>query len=482
VADGERRLEHLAVRGTAVLVTRTVGLQVVTAAATIALARLLTPDDYGVFAIAISAQYLGRNLVDVGLPAAFVRRDEPPTVAEERALTGFMIAVGVSLSAASLVFAYSVIPAAGLSGAFAQVTAIAFLSLPVLAFRSVPALLLERRLLFGRLAAVEVVETLSFYAFALPAALTGLGAYSLAGAVPVSAIAGTACAMFLQRWSVGINLRFRLLRPSLGFGAQASALWQLHMLRELGFVVIPVASGGRAVAGYYGLSLRFFSLATAVLYAVQRVAFAALARGDAGPERVRQAGRAVGVTSVAIGLPFAITVGAAGPFVHVFLGQKWEPAINVVIASSLGVFVMTSAGGILQSLALAEGRPHLPIAAALLQTAVTLVCVPFLFAVMGVWGVGVATSLGFVVFVAVLVTRGSPGSHRRAAPMLRALVVAATAAALGIAAGTSDSLRGLCLAVIVAGTAWLLFSLLFTRAELLQLVSLIRRHALPQRR
>src|SRR4051794_35546051 len=132
-------VERSAVRSTTLLVARTVVLQLFTAGATIALARLLVPSDFGAFAVAQSAQSLGRTLVELGLPAALVRRDAPPSLAEQRSMTGLMTAGAWVVAALALALAFVVLPAAGADSRIAPLTAVAPLSPPFYAVPAVPA-------------------------------------------------------------------------------------------------------------------------------------------------------------------------------------------------------------------------------------------------------------------------------------------------------------------------------------------------------
>ena len=471
-------VERSAVRSTTLLVARTVILQLFTAGATIALARLLVPSDFGAFAVAQSAQYLGRNLIELGLPAALVRRTEPPTLAEQRSMTGLMTAAAWAAAGLALAVAFVILPAVGGESRIVSLTAIALLSLPFYAVRAVPALLLERRLSYGRLVAVEVAETVAFYGFAVPAAIAGLGALSLVAAAPVSAVVGAVAAMLVQPWSFGLAFDYRLLRPLARFGLQVTAIWPLNLVRELAFASSLVAIGGRPLAGYYSMSLRIFSIPAAILSAVQRVAFVALARGSS-EGRARRAAEAAGVTSVAVGLVLALAVGALHPAIGVLFGEKWQPTANVVFAASAGVFLLSGVGAILQSLALAAGDARLPAVAALVHAAVALAAVWPLASAFGTWGAGAAFSVGAVSFVGLLLARGARESRACVSPALRALAVAAAAAAVGNAVTQSPTIGALVAAVAASAAAWVVLALLLTLRELRLLARLLRRHLGP---
>ena len=396
-------------------------------------------------------------------------------------MTGVMTGVAWAVAALALALAFVVLPGAGADSRIAPLTAVALLSLPFYAIRAVPALLLERRLSYGRLVAIEVSETVAFYGFAVPAAVAGLGALSLVAAAPVSAAVGAVAATIVQPWRFGLAFDYRLLRPLARFGLQVTAIWPLNLLRELAFATSLVAIGGRSLAGYYSMSLRIFSIPTAILIAVQRVAFVALARGSVDG-RARRAAEAAGVTSVAVGLVLALAVGALQPAIGVLFGENWLPTANVVVAASVGVFLMAGVGGILQSLALAAGDARLPAVAAFVHAVVALAVLWPLASAFGTWGAGAAFSVGAASFVGLLLARGASESRACVSPALRALVVAAGAAAAGTAASRSPTIAGLFASVAASAGVWVVLAFLVTRREVGLLMRLLRRHLGPVRR
>ena len=226
-------LPRLAVRGVAVLIVRTLGLQLVTVAGTVFLARTLTPSDYGVFALALAVQQMGRTFVEEGLTAALVRRDRPPNEHEQQAAFTFTLAVSGSVALLALVIAFVVAPALGIDSTLPGVAAVAFLALPLFATRLIPSLLLVRRVAYGRVSIIEGLETVTFYGFALPAAAAGFGAYSLAGALPVSAAVGAVTANLIQPWKFRLRVDLGVLRPLLRFGAWAAGTNPVGLAREV---------------------------------------------------------------------------------------------------------------------------------------------------------------------------------------------------------------------------------------------------------
>ena len=190
-------LGQSAARGVSLLVGRTLGFQLLTAGVTVVLARLLSPADYGLFAIALSVQLVGQNIAELGLPAALVRMQETPSAELQRATIGFLLAVTSTIVLMALLLTFTILPALDASSRVLQVIATTLVALPIYAARAVPMAMFDRELRFGRVAAVEAADTVGFNLFALGAALAGLGVFSLAGAVPIGAVLGAGVAWAL---------------------------------------------------------------------------------------------------------------------------------------------------------------------------------------------------------------------------------------------------------------------------------------------
>ena len=468
----EQALGTVAARGVGLLVGRTISLQLLTAGVTVALAHILDPEDYGIFAIAQAAQLVGLRFSEMGMAAALLRRREEPTVDEQKALLTVYLSLGISLCTVAFLIAFAILPWTGLEEEGAQVVAVCLLAIPIYACRSVPIMLIERQLGYGRIALVETGETLAFNAFALIAALAGLGAFSLAGAIPAAALVGVAIAWRIQPFARGLTRHLSPVRPLIRFGLGLTALQTVNLSGALAFVSALTAVGGASLAGFYALAQRLFAFPIALTAALQRVSFPALSRG-AETERARRAGRAAVVCSVVVGLPLALLVGAADPLIEVLFGDEWLPVADLVVLGSVGMMLLAAAGVPMTSLSLAEGRPALPVVAAALQY-VVLVGGAFAVANLASSEVGALMAIGAAAGVAVLAAGTEPLVRRALLTVLMALGLSATAAAAGQALGAGDDWAGLLASAAITGLVWLGLTALLMREPALDVWGLLR--------
>jgi O-antigen/teichoic acid export membrane protein len=306
-------------------------------------------------------------------------------------------------------------------------------------------------------------------------AFAGLGAFSLAAAVPVGALAAALTAYSLQPWHFGVNLRREVIRPLIRFGAQTSLIGPAHFAREFGIVGLLTAVGGQSLAGFYAMAQRLFIIPTLITSTVWKVSVAALSR-TAHDERDRLSAGGIAITTVAAGLPLALITGAAEPLISLLFGDRWLSSADVVAAGAPGL-LLSSAAALLTGAALADGNARAPLLAAVAGGAVAVGLTAPLADALGAEGGGIASSAGFAV-AALLLTVRAPAPQRTAmGSALKALAAMAIGALAGRAAVGGTGLEDLALALACSGGAWLAVTAILSRNELIELVRQLRRHA-----
>lgn len=461
------------------LVGRTLGFQLLTAGVTVVLARLLTPADYGLFAIALSVQLVGQNIAELGLPAALVRMPEPPSRELQAATIGFLLVVTWAAVAAVFATTFLILPAFGVSSAALRVVAITLVALPIYAARAVPLAMLDRKMSFGRVAAVEAADTVGFNLFALAAAVAGLGVFSLAGAVPVGAMLGAGIAWLTPGAARFPRFELSRVKPLIGFGSRVSVLGMLYLGRDLGYVTIIGAIGGAPMAGFYGMAKRLFSFPTALAAAVARVMLPALSQS--GEERPMRAARMLGQVALVCGLPLALIAGAIQPLINVVLGPEWLPTTDIVLYGSLAMMLGASLASTINSYCLAEGKPNGPILAIAVELVVGFLLVAALVGSLDEAGIGIAMSVAALVSSVILLATAHPLVRAGAGDVARLTAITFLAAAAGQLLSVPYDGAGLLTALCASAVAWLALAAVFLRSEMGQAVGMIRslmpRHA-----
>ncbi len=471
-----------AVRGSALFLTRSVALQLVGLGATIGIARLVTPSEFGAFAIALAVLQAGLFVTNLGFPAAMIRKEEHPTLSEQRAMVGLTLAIGLALAVIAAAVAFVALPALGSESEVAELIAIAAIALPLFAARLNSMVIMNRELRFDRVVIVQAATQLAFYGFALGGAAVGAGAFGLATAVPLSAVISLALASALQPWQWGVTMDIRAIRGLAGFGVQVSVYRLAAALYELGVVTIFAVAGSQALAGFYGLSRRMLAPAYAVVQTLQGVGFPALSRADRA-ERGLRAAQAIRVAVVGVGFALAGLIGSAEPLISILFGERWLPAAEIATLTAAGLLLFASIGTPLSALALANGDARTPLLATLAQAALTFsLAVVLIGSSSDLVAAGVAVGVGLASFALLLFAATAPPQVRALRGLvLRALIIAALAAGAARLLQSGTEVVDLLITLGASGVVWFALTALLMRPELILLIEVVRRHVLPRR-
>jgi O-antigen/teichoic acid export membrane protein len=298
------------------------------------LARLLSPEEFGVLAFGLTLILFGQFFADAGIAAGLIRRNQPPTLHELHAILGFQLLVSSVLMLAIAVVA---VP----SGRSGQVATVMAASVVVSAWRAPATLLLERRLDYRALAAVEVLEGVIFVATSLIAVALGAGVWGVAGAHVVRAAAGSALMMrkspvmvLRPTWAIGV------VRELLGYGLAVSARDFVVLVRLQVINLVTAAVAGLPVLGLYSLADRIMLVPWVVFGSILRVTFPAMARlVSAGEDTRSDLVRGLGLLTVSAGSLLALIAGTAPVLIPSFFGERWTPASDALPLIALGLLI-----------------------------------------------------------------------------------------------------------------------------------------------
>src|SRR5437868_3575989 len=142
------------------------------------LARLLTPTQFGFYAIVLYLQLFLTAFGDAGLAASLVRQHEEPETIDYRAIFTMQQILVLLTSALLWLAAPSIGSWYHLRPQDAWLFRLVSLSFFVTSFMVIPQVRLERHLAFQKLAGIESAQAVIFNAFAVYLAWRGLGAYA----------------------------------------------------------------------------------------------------------------------------------------------------------------------------------------------------------------------------------------------------------------------------------------------------------------
>jgi O-antigen/teichoic acid export membrane protein len=416
------------------LLGRTAAMRAVSLLGAVVLARILSPADFGIYAVVIAVVTVTGYLGDLGLSADLVRQTTEPTRRElATAWTAQQLLIGAGVLAIWAAAPVLFVVAPDLRPDAVWLLRVGSLALFFTGLRMLPQAMLARAMRFAPMALAEVLMQVAFYAVAITAALLSAGAWSFVlGSIAQTATSAVVVNIAWRSWP-GVAIDAPTLRRLVRFGLplQLSAL--VSWASENVITLAGALAGGLAGIGMLQFASRIAVLAAAIDEVIARVSFPIMSRLQDDPtRRSRAAGRVLDATTIAIVAIEGWLAAVAPSLVPLVFTEKWAPAIVPLQLMAVAAFATVPAR-MLRSLLWSMGRSDVTLRLALTIAAMAAVLAPVLVATLGLAGGGLT---------AVIVGGTSLVLHRRAASSatggssLRSLSIYASGAA-AIVAGSA---------------------------------------------
>ena len=306
------------------------GTQVSRLAVSVVLARLLTPRDFGVVAVAMVVMVVAWQLTDLGTSAVIIQRDVVDD-ALVSSLFYFNLLLGASLTVVTVAVASPLAAALGQPHAAPAIKVLASVSF-LGAVGNMHYALLRRTMKFGRLATINIANAVVNGVLGISLAVAGAGIWALVAGAVSGVVLTTAACWWSEPWRPSAKFSLRPLREAARFSIEF--FWSNTLavvFGQLDKVIISRVLGSAPLGTYTVAQRTVTSPVSAVSGAVSTVSFSTFARGQNNPEMLRSgATRAAGVVALVV-LPsmvgFAVLAEDAVATVY---GSRWETAIPVI--------------------------------------------------------------------------------------------------------------------------------------------------------
>lgn len=245
-------LKRQAIKGVFFLGFRRIFLQIIITGANIILARLLFPEVFGVFAIAMGFVSFMSIFSSLGLEPALIQKREEPKKEDMQSvftvsLLLSLLTMGITFLLAPFFFRFYQ-DQLGMQGVF--LLQLLSLAIPLQTLKGISGVLLERRLDYFRLTMGEVWEIIVLEATTVILVLSGFGVLSFVWGIILSKLLGFIGFFFLAPWPVGLRFSLERVRGIIGFGTNFQLM---TIVGGLNGAVVPIFVG--KVSGTTGLGL-----------------------------------------------------------------------------------------------------------------------------------------------------------------------------------------------------------------------------------
>lgn len=382
-------------RGVFTLISRTFFLNIISFVSFLVITSVLGASEIGIYTAVIAIQRVISFFTDFGLGAALIQKKEK--LKQEDITTSFTVQATISLLIFILIVVFL-----GKFAVFLKLSLEAQRLLLVLvftiflsSFKTIPSILLERSINFGKLVIPQIAESLVFNGILVALTLSGYGISSFSWAFLISSLVGIPFYYFVSPWKMRIGINKQSL-DYLKYGIQFQAKNILGTVKDDLLTVILIRFLSFAQIGYIGFAQRLaFYVYRYVVDSVTKVTFSTYSRAQHNLVFLRQAiEKSLFFVSVSM-FPILFGLIIISPYLIKFYPNwsgKWDPAIFSIIFFCLNAAI-SSLSGILVNVLDATGKVKVTLKLMVLWTVLIWVLTPIFIRFYGYNGVSVASFL-----------------------------------------------------------------------------------------
>jgi O-antigen/teichoic acid export membrane protein len=338
-------LKGRAVRGGMLNLTSQSAQFLIQSVATVVLARLLTPADFGLVAMVSTVTGLGQAFADLGLSEATIQRKE---ISQDQVSALFWInaAIGLGLMLITVVLA-PVLARFYRESRILNITLLVSLTFLFGGLKVQPDAILKRQMRFSALAIRDVAS----YAIAVPVAITmawrGFGYWALVALPLILNFTVMLLSWLMVNWRPSLPRRGSEVGSMVAFGGNVAASYLVMTVSRSADNVLIGRYSGAGPLGLYSRAYNLLMLPVRQLSApAGGVAIPAFSRTQSDPERfARYYLRAVNLILWISAPIFGFLFVAAEPVIVTVLGNQWReaaPVFQILAICALGQLLLES--------------------------------------------------------------------------------------------------------------------------------------------
>lgn len=298
----------------------------VTFLVSIVLARLLSPDDYGLLGLITIVTAVCTTLVNGGFTTALIRKKD---ITEDDYNTAFIVNLALSLLLYAIVYASSPFIADFFKREeLVSLTRVASLGLIAGALSLVPQTRLTKRIDFKAQTKITLIASVTSGVLGIAMALLGFGVWSLVAQTLSNQVLRTILLWVIDRWIPKFRFSKASFQELFGFGWKMMLSGLLDTVWKELYQVVVGKFYSPATLGQYTRGNQFAQLLSSNLTnVVQRVTYPVLSNIQDDKERMVSAYRRIIKTTMFITAVGMFFLGAISePLLYCLIGPKWHEA------------------------------------------------------------------------------------------------------------------------------------------------------------
>jgi O-antigen/teichoic acid export membrane protein len=388
-------IKHRSIHGLAALIIRTFFIQAFTFFATFILTVILAPSVFGVFFVVSAIINFFVYFSDIGLAAALIQKKDQLTSEDLSSTFTIQQTIIVTLVVLGLIFSSTIGKFYGLDSSGLVLLRVLIFSLFLSSLKTIPSIILERKLLFAKLVIPQIAENLVFYTTAIVLAIQGFGILSFAWAVLLRGIAGIVVVYIVSPWKPSFKFDKEVAKKLVSFGVPFQLNSILALLKDDLLIIILGKVLSFTQLGYIGWGqkwaftpLRFF------MDNVIKVTFPSYSRLQDHKEYLEKAiDKSLFFVTFTV-FPSVLGMMAVAPRIVDLIPkyQKWEAAIPLLYLYGINA-LFASVNTTLTNIIFALGKPKIILKLMVFWTILTWFLTYVLLIKYGYIGVAIASMI-----------------------------------------------------------------------------------------
>lgn len=338
-----QEIKHKTTKNVLFLSLRNIGIQSISIIGFFLLTILLGRGEVGLFAIVAESVSILGYFSDIGLAAALIQKKDE--IKKEDLQTTFTIQqILVFISLIAVFFVYSRISLTkGYGSKEFWIFASLCFSFAAASLKTIPSVLLERKLNFKLISTIDIIENTSFYFFAVLFAFLGFGVYSYAIATFIRSLLGLIIIYKYSFWPIGFSFHKDSAKALFKYGIPFQLNSFIAMAKDRLSSLLVAGIVGRDAFGILSWAQKGPRLALSFMDAIMKVTFPTFARLQDHKEFLKKSLEKSLYFIALFVFPMTAGIALIAPDVINFIPKytKWSPAIfplyfyavNVAIAS-----------------------------------------------------------------------------------------------------------------------------------------------------
>lgn len=292
----------------------------------IVLARLLSPDEYGLIGICLIFNTVLMGIVDSGFSNALIRKKD---VSDDDYNTMFITNLGISFVLYGLLFVCS--PLVAQFFGRQELTALVRATGLVLFFNALSitqVTILTKRIDFKTKTKASLISAILSGIVGIAMAYTGFGVWALVGQMLSKQLLYTLCLWVLNKWWPSLKFSVASFRYMWGFGWKLLVSGLLNNIWSQLYQVVVGKFYSPSTLGQFTKSNEYANIFSSNFSGIiQRVSFPVLSKLQDDKERMIEGYRRVIKMTMFITAISMLSLGAvAGPLIYCMIGPQWHEA------------------------------------------------------------------------------------------------------------------------------------------------------------